>query len=189
MYRLLCDTMDYAYIYYSFERILSLRLEKWDDFFDFQILDRRDFVKLQEMVDEPYVLALREMLFLEKSGQETDFCGMHAEGKEDLAAVFQQDFLRRWQADGSDYCGTEYHQTEKRRTKSFSMAYYDSLTGLYNRNYFVRLLTEFPRRQKKITGWSACLLLILTISVRSMTDWESWRDELVQQFGSFSEGI
>ena len=37
---------------------------------------------------------------------------VYAEGKEDLAAVFQQDFLRRWQADGSDYCGTEYHQTE-----------------------------------------------------------------------------
>ena len=83
MYRLLCDTMDYAYIYYSFEKNTVTTLGKWDDFFDFQILDRRDFVKLQEMVDEPYVLA-----------------------------VFQQDFLRRWQADGSDYCGTEYHQTE-----------------------------------------------------------------------------
>ena len=69
MYRLLCDTMDYAYIYYSFEKNTVTTLGKWDDFFDFQILDRRDFVKLQ-------------------------------------------DFLRRWQADGSDYCGTEYHQTE-----------------------------------------------------------------------------
>ena len=72
MYRLLCDTMDYAYIYYSFEKNTVTTLGKWDDFFDFQILDRRDFVKLQEMVDEPYVLALREMLFLEKSGRETD---------------------------------------------------------------------------------------------------------------------
>ena len=90
MYRLLCDTMDYAYIYYSFEKNTVTTLGKWDDFFDFQILDRRDFVKFQEM----------------------GLCGMYAEGKEDLAAVFQQDFLRRWQADGSDYCGTEYHQTE-----------------------------------------------------------------------------
>ena len=72
MYRLLCDTMDYAYIYYSFEKNTVTTLGKWDDFFDFQILDRRDFVKLQEMVDEPYVLALREMLFLEQSGRETD---------------------------------------------------------------------------------------------------------------------
>ena len=102
------------------KRIRSLRWENWDDFFDFQILDRRDFVKLQEMVDEPYVLALREMLFFGKERSGDGLCGMYAEGKEDLAAVFQQDFLRRWQADGSDYCGTEYHQTENTRTKSFS---------------------------------------------------------------------
>lgn len=67
MYRLLCDTMDYAYIYYSFEKNTVTTLGKWDDFFDFQILDRRDFVKLQEMVDEPYVLALREMLFWKRA--------------------------------------------------------------------------------------------------------------------------
>ncbi len=64
------------------------------------------------MVDEPYVLALREMLVFGKERSGDGLCGMYAEGKEDLAAVFQQDFLRRWQADGSDYCGTEYHQTE-----------------------------------------------------------------------------
>jgi len=29
------------------------------------------------------------------------------------------------------------------------MAYYDSLTGLYNRNYFVRLLSEFVRRAQE----------------------------------------
>ena len=42
MYRLLCDTMDYAYIYYSFEKNSVTTLGKWDDFFDFQIRDRRD---------------------------------------------------------------------------------------------------------------------------------------------------
>ena len=49
--------MDYAYIYYSFEKNSVTTLGKWDDFFDFQIRDRRDFTKLLEMVDEPYVLA------------------------------------------------------------------------------------------------------------------------------------
>lgn len=32
MYRLLCDTMDYAYIYYSFEKNSVTTLGKWDDF-------------------------------------------------------------------------------------------------------------------------------------------------------------
>ena len=86
MYRLLCDTMDYAYIYYSFEKNSVTTLGKWDDFFDFQIRDRRDFTKLLEMVDEPYAV------FGEgRSGN--FFCGMHAEGEEDLAAVLLQDIL------------------------------------------------------------------------------------------------
>lgn len=93
MYRLLCDTMDYAYIYYSFEKNSVTTLGKWDDFFDFQIRDRRDFTKLLEMVDEPYVLPLRDMLFLEKGRSGNFFCGMHAEGEEDLAAVLLQDIL------------------------------------------------------------------------------------------------
>ena len=67
MYRLLCDTMDYAYIYYSFEKNTVTTLGKWEDFFDFRIQDRRDFVKLQEMVDEPYVLTLRDVLFWKKA--------------------------------------------------------------------------------------------------------------------------
>ena len=63
MYRLLCDTMDYAYIYYSFEKNTVTTLGKWDDFFDFQILDRRDFVKLQEMVLNTIIRNL-EMIYL-----------------------------------------------------------------------------------------------------------------------------
>ena len=81
MYRLLCDTMDYAYIYYSFEKNTVTTLGKWDDFFDFQIRDRRDFTKLLEMVDEPYVLLLRDMLFLEKGGQETSSVECMQKGK------------------------------------------------------------------------------------------------------------
>ena len=92
MYRLLCDTMDYAYIYYSFEKNSVTTLGKWDDFFDFQIRDRRDFTKLLEMVDEHMCCLLGICCFGEgRSGN--FFCGMHAEGEEDLAAVLLQDIL------------------------------------------------------------------------------------------------
>ena len=66
MYRLLCDTMDYAYIYYSFEKNSVTTLGKWDDFFDFQIRDRRDFTKLLEETN----LFLRGMMPL--IGYQTD---------------------------------------------------------------------------------------------------------------------
>ena len=52
MYRLLCDTMDYAYIYYSFEKNSVTMLGKWDDFFDFQIRDRRCLLYTSDAADE-----------------------------------------------------------------------------------------------------------------------------------------
>lgn len=66
------------------------------------------------------------------------------------------------------------------------MAYYDGLTGLYNRNYFVRLLTEYLRRAKEDNR----LVSVLVIDIddfRKVNDGLGIvaGDELVQQFGSF----
>ena len=113
---------------------------------------------------------------------------MYAEGKEDLAAVFQhsQDFLRRWQADGSDIVVQNITKQKTQNEELLYMAYYDSLTGLYNRNYFVRLLTEFLRRAKEDNR----LVSVLVIDIddfRKVNDGLGIvaGDELVQQFGSF----
>ncbi|MDE5893499.1 MAG: bifunctional diguanylate cyclase/phosphodiesterase, partial [Acetatifactor sp.] len=66
------------------------------------------------------------------------------------------------------------------------MAYYDSLTGLYNRNYFVRLLTEFVRRAQE-EGEIVSVLLIDIDDFRKVNDGLGIivGDELVQQLGSF----
>ena len=170
MYRLLCDTMDYAYIYYSFEKNTVTTLGKWDDFFDFQILDRRDFVKLQERVDEPYVLALREMLFLEKSGRETDSVECMQRGKKTWLQFSSRIFYEDGRPTDQIIVVQNITKQKTQNEELLYMAYYDSLTGLYNRNYFVRLLTEFLRRAKEDNR----LVSVLVIG-----------DELVQQFGSF----
>ena len=66
------------------------------------------------------------------------------------------------------------------------MAYYDSLTGLYNRNYFVRLLTEYVRRAQD-EGEIVSVLLIDIDDFRKINDGLGIivGDELVQQLGSF----
>ena len=135
MYRLLCDTMDYAYIYYSFEKNTVTTLGKWDDFFDFQILDRRDFVKLQEMVDEPYVLALREMLFLEKSGRETDSVECMQRGKKTWLQFSSRIFYEDGRPTDQIIVVQNITKQKTQNEELHYMANYDSLTGLYNRNY------------------------------------------------------
>ena len=66
MYRLVCETSYNAFLYYSFEKSEIRLLGKWDSFFNFRIRDWKDLGRLYEMVDEPYVDPLREVLFLEK---------------------------------------------------------------------------------------------------------------------------
>jgi diguanylate cyclase (GGDEF)-like protein len=66
------------------------------------------------------------------------------------------------------------------------MAYYDSLTGLYNRNYFVRLLVDMVRDASERNG-------IVSVMVLDMDDFKKVNDgmgivagdEIIQQFGSF----
>ncbi len=186
MYRLLCDTMDYAYIYYSFEKNSVTTLGKWDDFFDFQIRDRRDFTKLLEMVDEPYVLPLRDMLFLEKGGQETSSVECMQKAKKTWLQFSCRIFYEDGRPADQIIVVQNITKLKTQNEELLYMAYYDGLTGLYNRNYFVRLLTEFLRRAKEDNR----LVSVLVIDIddfRKVNDGLGIvaGDELVQQFGSF----
>lgn len=187
MYHLVCDTSYNAFLYYSFEKSEISLLGKWDSFFDFRIRDWKDLGRLYEMVDEPYVEPLREVIFLEKRHQQEAVTECMLRDKrawlEFRAKVFYDE-------DGvpqdkiisvSDI--TKFKMQNEELTY---MAYYDSLTGLYNRNYFVRLLTEYVRRaqdEREIVS----VLLIDIDDFRKVNDGLGIivGDELVQQLGSF----
>lgn len=66
------------------------------------------------------------------------------------------------------------------------MAYYDVLTGLYNRNYFVRKLTEWIRRAEK-TKEVVAVMFIDIDDFRKINDSLGILvgDELVQSFGQY----
>ncbi len=81
MYRLLCDTMDYAYIYYSFEKNSVTTLGKWDDFFRLPDSGQTRFCKLSGDGGRTVCAGSSGNAVFGKGGQETDFCGMYAEGK------------------------------------------------------------------------------------------------------------
>lgn len=187
MYRLVCDTSYNAFLYYSFEKSEISLLGKWDSFFDFRIRDWKDLGRLYEMVDEPYVDTLRDVIFLEKRHQQEAMTECMLRDKrawlEFRARVFYDE-------DGvpqdkiisvSDI--TKFKMQNEELTY---MAYYDSLTGLYNRNYFVRLLTEFVRRAQE-EGEIVSVLLIDIDDFRKVNDGLGIivGDELVQQLGSF----
>ena len=71
MYAKVCESAEGAFLYCSFEKNQITTLGQWKDFFDFEVNDSRDFSKFLDVVEEPYVLALRDILYLEKIKEES----------------------------------------------------------------------------------------------------------------------
>lgn len=187
MYRLVCDTSCSAFLYYSFEKSEIHLLGKWDQFFNFKIHDWKDLSRLYEMVDEPYGEKLRDVFFLERK---------------QLPEAVVECMLRDRKAWLEFRAKVFYDETGVPQDKIISvsditkfklqneeltyMAYYDSLTGLYNRNYFVRRLSDYVRKAQEEQEIVSVLLIDID-DFRKVNDGLGIivGDELVQQLGSF----
>ncbi len=191
MLRLLCDTSSSAFIYYSYQDDRFETLGNWNHFFDFSISDRKDLTKLYDRVEEQYEIPLREGLFIESQKRDRD--SFEIKLKESRLCI-EVEVNVVYDAEGNP---TDKIIRFKDVTKLTAqndeltyMAYYDILTGLYNRNYFVRLLGEFLRRAEKETKKVAVMFM----------DFDDFRrvndgmgiiagDELVQLFGQYLAGL
>lgn len=191
MLRLLCETSSSAFIYYNYKEDRVETLGSWDYFFDFSVSDMNDLTKLYDRVEEQYEIPLKEGLFIEK--QKRDRENFEIKVKESRLCI---------EVEVNVVYDSEGNPTDKiirfkdvtklaaQKDELIYMAYYDVLTGLYNRNYFVRLLGEFLRRAEKETKKVAVMFM----------DFDDFRrvndgmgiiagDELVQLFGQYLTGL
>lgn len=188
MYRLICDTSNNAFLYVNFTENTVKTLANWNFFFkDVEIKDMQDLAKLYSQVEDKYVLPLRDLLFLEKTE-------MNAH-----SGIIKLKDGRTWvECESAILYNDEGEATDKViRFKDISkfknqneeltyMAYYDMLTGLYNRNYFIRLLSEYIHRAEEKNA-------IVTVMFIDIDDFRKINDgmglivgdEVVQQFGQF----
>lgn len=188
MYRLICDTSNNAFLYVNFTENTVKTLANWNFFFkDVEIKDMQDLAKLYSQVEDKYVLPLRDLLFLEKTEMNAD------------SGIIKLKDGRTWvECESAILYNDEGEATDKViRFKDISkfknqneeltyMAYYDMLTGLYNRNYFIRLLSEYIHRAEEKNA-------IVTVMFIDIDDFRKINDgmglivgdEVVQQFGQF----
>lgn len=191
MYSKVCESAEEAFLYYSFEKNFISTLGQWKDFFDFEVKEIRDFSRLIDMVEESYALPLRDVLFLEKRGEEAATVECQLREKKIWLQFRTQVY---YDADGKPTDKVVYiNNITKAKVQNDEltyMAYYDGLTGLYNRNYFVRLLTEYVRAAKD-TNNVVSVMIIDIDEFRKVNDGLGIvvGDELVQQFGLFLKDI
>ena len=147
----MCDfilqTSANAFIYQDFIEGQFQIAGGWDNFFQFKFRTSSDYQQILEYADEKFVEELKDNLYLEKTGETKRTIVFKIKGK------------RKWYECEANVEYDEFMQPVKKvvRFEDVSkskmqndelayMAYYDTLTGLYNRNYFVRILGEWIRR-------------------------------------------
>ncbi|MGN0377496.1 MAG: putative bifunctional diguanylate cyclase/phosphodiesterase [Suilimivivens sp.] len=188
MLRLICETSSSAFLYVNFEENIIKTLGNWDYFFKcVEIKDMQDIAKLYSEVEDKYVLPLKKLLFLEESQMQSD------------SGIVRLKDGKTWvECEVSIIYGNGDFPTDKIvRFKNVSkfqnqndeltyMAYYDVLTGLYNRNYFVRLLADFVRKAEEENNIVSVMFVDID-DFRKINDGLGIivGDEVVQQFGQF----
>ncbi len=191
MLRLLCDTSSSAFIYYNFREDRVDTLGNWEHYFDFSISTMDDLTKLYDRVEEQYEIPLKEGLFIEKRWRNRDSFGIKL--KESRLCI-EVEVNVVYDAEGKPMDKIirfkDVTKLTAQKDELTYMAYYDMLTGLYNRNYFVRLLGEFLRCAEKESKKVAVMFM----------DFDDFRrvndgmgiiagDELVQLFGQYLTGL
>lgn len=187
MYTKVCESAVDAFLYFSFEKKYVATLGPWRDYFDFDIKDGREFSLLIDAVCESCALSLGSVLYLEKTGEETASVECQLKDKNIWlrfrTKVYYDEAGQPMDKVVSVSDITQYHTQNEELAY---MAYYDDLTGLYNRNYFVRFLGEYVRNASETNN-------IVSVMIIDMDDFHKINDglglvvgdELVQQFAGF----
>ncbi|MBR5800088.1 MAG: bifunctional diguanylate cyclase/phosphodiesterase [Lachnospiraceae bacterium] len=192
MLRMICDTSNSAFLYVNLKANYVKTLANWNFYFpDVEIRDICDISKLYDQVEEKYMLTLRDLLLLEKNNLSSG-----------NGIILLKDKKTWVECEVTIVCEEMNRPTDKIvRFKDISklkkqnddltyMAYYDILTGLYNRNYFVRLLVDYVEKAKE-ENTVVSVMFIDIDDFKKINDGLGLLigDEIVQLFGQFLSGF
>ena len=153
----MCDfilqTSANAFIYQDFIEGQFQIAGGWDNFFQFKFRSSSDYQQILEYADEKFVEELKDNLYLEKTGETKRTIVFKIKGKRkwyECEANVEYDELMQPVKKVVRF--EDVSKSKMQNDELAYMAYYDTLTGLYNRNYFVRILGEWIRRAQDETA-------------------------------------
>ncbi len=187
MYRSVVNTSTSAFLYYSYADDICVSMGNWERFFDVEIKSYSDVIKLFSQIREEDVESLRDALYIEDSGKVSasqEVC--KKEGKQWIDCEVNVILDEMGQPREKLIRFRDITKFKKQNDDLAYMAYYDTLTGLYNRNRFVQELMNWIRRaQKEKTVISVAFIDINDFKKINDGIGVLTGDELLQQFGQF----
>lgn len=146
MYQSIIDSADGTFVYYSYENNEIHTVGKWDQFFDFRLYDYRDLEKIIFEMEQESADSLRDLLFADAPMADDNYCDCYYTEKKiwfRFRVSFSYDESHRPVGKAISIIDVTRYKLQSEELTYF--AYYDEITGLYNRNYFVSKLSDYIR--------------------------------------------
>ncbi|MCM1539001.1 MAG: EAL domain-containing protein [bacterium] len=187
MYRMVCDMSSCAYLYYDHKDGQIRLLGNWQTFFPLDIRHIQDVERILDYVEEEDAERLGEVLHREAPTTEKVSCECKLRGQKkwlECETVIVPDEAGNTGSKVIKF--RDISRFKQQNDELTYLAYYDMLTGLYNRNYFVGQLSEWLERAKKEQNVVSVMFLDID-DFRKVNDGLGMivGDELVQAFGQF----
>lgn len=191
IYRLICESSDYGFIYQCLGGEELLTYGSFKSMFGMELHRIRDIDDFLDKFLEEDRKPVRDTLFPENTGRDYTTCECRSSNGHTWYRI-----VTRIKPDENDPFSRDKIVSVQNITREKAqnsdllyMAYYDTTTGIYNRNYFVSLLTEFISRADE----SKCRVSLLMIDIddfKKINDVQGIivGDELLQQFGFWLKG-
>lgn len=187
MYRMVCDMSSCAYLYYNYKDGQITLLGNWQAFSPLEIKHIQDMERIFDYIEEEDAEKLGAILHRETPSAEKLCCECKLRGKKqwlECETVIGLDADKKPCSKVIKF--RDISRFKQQNDELTYMAYYDMLTGLYNRNYFVGRLTEWVEKAKKEKSVISVMFIDID-DFRKVNDGLGMLmgDELVQLFGQF----
>ncbi len=150
MFQMIYDMSDSAFLYYNFGEKTVKTVGSWNKFFDTGLRTSEELKKIGHCVEEEYAPQFEEFLFPEKKGiRKGDMTVRLRDGKTWLECEAVVIYDKKGRPKDKVLRFEDITKFKRQHDELIYLAYYDMLTGLYNRNYFVQLLGKFLRKAEK----------------------------------------
>jgi len=181
----ICDISESAFIYFDYEEKKPYVLGNWSHFFDFEPGKFLSVGQIVDLADDEFVEGIYRTLNLEKTGEEKSSFEFKMRDKNlyvnsNVNVLYDNAGIPVWKI----IVFTDVTKYKNQNDELTYMAYYDSLTGLYNRNYFVLSLGEMVSKAEQNNA-VVSILFIDVDDFRKVNDGMGILegDEVVQSIG------
>lgn len=187
MYRMICDMSSCAYLYFSAGEHKVKVLGNWNEFFPFRVTTKNDIEQIYSYVDELDTANLARVLRSDQVKNQYLRCECKIRDKKQW---FECEVNMAEDEDGTMTDKVvkfrDITRFKIQNDELSYLAYYDTLTGLYNRNCFVGKLAEWLLK----AGRENCTVSVMFVDIddfRKVNDGFGLivGDELIQVFGQF----